>query len=49
MLGERGMMVALGHDVCVYFCVHEETTKNKEESKIVNIVYSTLEHRMPHT
>jgi hypothetical protein len=34
------MMVATGHGLCVY-CVHlggvcGETTKNKEESKIVN-------------
>ncbi len=38
--GERGMMVATGHGLCVYcVClggVCGETTKNKEESKIVN-------------
>jgi hypothetical protein len=27
--GERGMMVAMGHGLCVYFCVSRETTKNK--------------------
>jgi hypothetical protein len=35
--GERGVMVAMGHGLCVCFCVHGKTTKNKEEeSKIVN-------------
>jgi hypothetical protein len=32
-------MVAMGHGLCVFVCVHGETTKNKEESKIVNISY----------
>jgi hypothetical protein len=36
MFGERGVMVAMGHGLCVYFCVCEETSKNKEESKIMN-------------
>jgi hypothetical protein len=36
MTGERGMMVAMGHGLCVCLCVCGETTKNKEESKIVN-------------
>jgi hypothetical protein len=31
------MMVAMGHDLCVWFGVHRETTKNKEKRKIVNI------------
>jgi hypothetical protein len=31
---ERGMMVAMGHGLCVCFCVCGETTKNKEESKL---------------
>ena len=35
--GERGMMVATGHGLCVCFGVCEETTKNKEESKTVNV------------
>jgi hypothetical protein len=35
--GERGMMVATGHGLCVCFGVCGETTKNKEESKIVNV------------
>ncbi len=30
--GERGMMVATGHGLCVCFGVCGETTKNKEES-----------------
>ncbi len=29
MPGERGMMVAMGHGLCVSFCVCGETTKNK--------------------
>ncbi len=38
--GERGMMVAMGHDLCVN-CVYlggvcGETKKNKEEGNIVN-------------
>ncbi len=33
--GERGVMVAMGHGLCV-FGVCGETTKNKEESKIKN-------------
>jgi hypothetical protein len=37
MTGERGMMVATGHGLCVCFGVCGETTKNKEESKIVNV------------
>jgi hypothetical protein len=36
-IGERGMMVGMGHGLCVCFGVCEETTKNKEESKIVNV------------
>ena len=35
--GERGIMVAMGHGFCVCFCVIGETTKNKEESKTVNV------------
>jgi hypothetical protein len=35
--GERGIMVAMGHGFCVCFCVSGETTKNKEESKIVSL------------
>jgi hypothetical protein len=31
------MMVAMGHGLCVCFCVSGETTKNKVESKIVNV------------
>jgi hypothetical protein len=37
--GERGMMVAMGHGLCVCFGVCGEATKNKEESKIVNVWY----------
>ncbi len=41
--GERGMMVATGHGLCVCFGVCGETTKNKEESKkIVNVYRSAL-------
>jgi hypothetical protein len=36
MTGERGMMVVMGHGLCVCLGVCGETTKNKEESKIVN-------------
>ncbi len=35
--GERGIMVAMGHGFCEYFCVSGETTTNKEASKIVNV------------
>jgi hypothetical protein len=35
--GKRGMMVAMGHGLCVCFGVCGETTKNKGESKNVNI------------
>jgi hypothetical protein len=35
--GERGMMVAIGHGLCVCFGVCGETTKSKEERKIVNV------------
>ncbi len=31
------MMVAMGHGVCVCVCVCGETTKNEEESKILNV------------
>jgi hypothetical protein len=31
------MMVAMGHGLCVCFGVCGETTKNKEERKIVNV------------
>ncbi len=37
MTGERGIMVAMGHGLCVCFGVCGETTKNREESKIVNV------------
>ncbi len=37
MPGERGMMVAMGHGLCVSFWVSGETTKNKKESKNVNV------------
>ncbi len=37
--GERGVMVAMGHRLCVCFGVCGETTKNMEESKIVNRVF----------
>jgi hypothetical protein len=36
-IGDRGMMVAMGYGLCVCFCVCGETTKNMEESKIVNV------------
>jgi hypothetical protein len=35
--GERGMMVTMGHGLCVCFGACGETTKNKEESKIVMV------------
>ncbi len=39
-VGRGGKMVAMGNDfLCAYFCVHGETTKNKEESKIMNRTY----------
>ncbi len=31
--GEKGMMVAMGHGLCVSLCVCRETTKNKVEPK----------------
>ena len=31
--GERGMMVVMGHGLCVSFCVCGETTKNKVKPK----------------
>ncbi len=34
--GERGMMVAMGHGLCVSFCVCGGTTKNKVGPKKVN-------------
>ncbi len=34
--GERGMMMARGHGLYVCLGVCRETTKNKEESKIIN-------------
>ncbi len=34
---ERGMMVVTDHGLCVCFGVCGETTKNKEERKIVNV------------
>ncbi len=37
MTGKRGMMVAMGHGLCVCFCVCGETTINKEESKIMMV------------
>ncbi len=33
--GKRGMMVAMGHGLCVCFGVWGETTKYKEESKML--------------
>jgi hypothetical protein len=33
-IGERGMMVSMGHGLCVCFGVCGETTKNKKEIKI---------------
>jgi hypothetical protein len=38
--GERGMMVAMSHGLCVCFGVCGETTKNMEERKIVMVQYS---------
>jgi hypothetical protein len=35
MLGERGMMVAMGHGLCMYLCARRDH-KRKEESKNVN-------------
>jgi hypothetical protein len=37
LTGERGTIVAMGHGLCMCFGVCGETTKNKEESKIVNV------------
>jgi hypothetical protein len=37
--GKRGVMAAMGHGLCVFFGVCGETTKNKEESKIVMVQY----------
>jgi hypothetical protein len=33
------MMAVMGHGLCVCFGVCGETTKNKEESKIVNVPF----------
>jgi hypothetical protein len=41
-IGERGVMVAVGHGLYMCFGVCRETTKNKEESKIVNDSYSSI-------
>jgi hypothetical protein len=38
--GEDDGMVARGHGLCVCFGVCGETTKNKEENKIVNVSLS---------
>jgi hypothetical protein len=38
MTGERGMMVATAHFLCVGLYVCGETTKNKEACKIVNVL-----------
>jgi hypothetical protein len=35
-IGERGMIVAMGHELYVCFGVCGETTKNKEERKVEN-------------
>ncbi len=35
--GERGIMVAMGHSLCVCFCVSGEITKNKEERQTMNV------------
>ncbi len=35
--GERGMMVATGHGLCVCFGVCGETKQNKEVSNIINV------------
>jgi hypothetical protein len=47
--GERGMMVATGHGLCVCFGVCGETTKNKEENKIhhlpVHIFFLVMDRR----
>jgi hypothetical protein len=36
-IGERGMMVAMGHGLCVCFGVCGETIQNKKESTILNV------------
>jgi hypothetical protein len=38
--GERGMMVAVGHGLCVSFCVRGETTKIRSDLKKVNSSWS---------
>jgi hypothetical protein len=42
--GERGVMVAMGHGLCVSLCVCGETTKNKVGPKKRQCV---LEHKPP--
>ncbi len=39
MTGERGVMMATGHGLCVCFGVCGEITKNKEERKVVKEYY----------
>ncbi len=38
--GERGIMVVMGHSLCVSFCVSGETMKNKVGPKKVNASWS---------
>ncbi len=38
--GERGVMVAMGHGLCVSLCVCGETTKNKVFLKQINASWS---------
>ena len=37
--GKKTMVAAIGQGVCSCFFVCEESTKNKEESKIMNVPY----------
>ena len=52
---ERGMMVAMGHGLCVSFCVCGETMKNKVRPKkcdgaleLLGSSYAKLEHTLHH-
>jgi hypothetical protein len=43
--GERGMMVAMGHGLCVSLCVCGETTKNKVGPKKSQCVLELVTHQ----
>jgi hypothetical protein len=44
MLGEKGVMVAMGHGLCVCLCVCEKTTKNKVGPKKSKCILELSNH-----